>query len=246
MTYTYALGAVKPWVADVARTVGPAYKVANIGGWRASAHDMSGHPAGLALDFQVGQDKAKGNAVAAHFVGNARPLEVKYVIWQQRIWKPGSGWTKMAHRPGDRPGYDPNHLRHVHVSFLESVNDGRRLPGPDSTSDGLPWWIPPPLHLADWINRQLDGAISDGVEDVVDTIGDTVSAITSPLDAVRRLFDGETWVRVGNVLGGAALVGLGIIILVVSSTDSDKAGAVLAAVPHPAAKAAGAASAVAG
>lgn len=246
MAYSYALGAVKPWVADVAKQVGPAYGVANIGGWRASAGDMSGHPAGLALDFQVGADRAKGDAVAAHFVGNAGPLAVKYVMWQQRWWRPGKGWVKMDHRPGDRPGYDPNHLRHVHVSFVEAVSDGRRLTSPSETRDGIPWWVPPPLHMADWINRQL----GDTVGDVVDSIGDAVenitSPITTPMDAARRLFEGETWVRVGNVLGGAALVLLGVVVLIVSSTETDKAGALLAAVPHPAAKAAGAAAAVAG
>src|SRR5690606_23877283 len=107
------------------------FGVANIGGWRASAADMSGHPAGLALDFQTGGEGAgrlTGDKVAAYFVQNASRLHVKYVIWQQRIWKPSAPtWTLMETRPGDKPGYDPNHLRHVHVSFTEDVKDGRRL-----------------------------------------------------------------------------------------------------------------------
>lgn len=245
MSYTYSLGAVKPWVSDVAKRVGPAFNVANIGGWRASAGDMTGHPAGLALDLQVGQDKAKGDRIAAYFVGNAGPLKVKYVMWQQRWWRPGKGWQPVAFKAGDRPGYDPNHLRHVHVSFLEEVSDGRRLPGPESESEGLPWWVPPPLRFADWVSKQLGDKIGEVVDGIGDGVEDAVGTITSPLDAVRTLMSSETWMRVGQVVGGGGLVVLGVIVLIVSSLDSDKAGAALAAIPHPAAKAAGAASALA-
>lgn len=240
----YQLGPVQPWVADVANTVGPALGVSNIGGWRATGADMSGHPAGLALDFQVGstaEGRAKGDKVAAYFVANAQPLAVKYVIWRQRIWRPGVGWKSMEYRPGDAPGYDPNHMRHVHVSFLEEVASGKRLAAPKvkSGQDGLPWWtVITPIGGAaaavGWVQNFLG-----------DVTGDVIDAVSSPLDAVGQLMSRSTWMRVGQVLGGAGLITVGIVVLIMSSDAAGKAGQLLALAPTPATKAAGVAIAAA-
>lgn len=213
----YALGAVKPFVADVANQVGPMFGVTNIGGWRATATDMSGHPAGLALDFQVGDDSAKGGRVASYFTSNASRLRVKYVIWQQRIWWPGKNWQPMEYRSGDAPGYDPNHKRHVHVSFLEgAASSGGAGVVPDSK-----------------------GGDDDGGFDITNPLG-----ITNPLDGAAKLFEADTWKRVGLVVGGAVAMLVGVAILVTSSKEVS--GAAVAAIPHPAAKAAGAVLATTG
>lgn len=238
----YALGAVKPWVADVANTVGPVLGVTNIAGWRASAADMSGHPAGLALDLQVGSDVNLGNKVAAYFIQNASALQVKYLIWQQRSWYPGKGWKAMATVAGEAPGYDPNHKRHVHVSFNEAVSDGRRLPKPTTgasdATGGLPWWTLPAqgiLGSADWVQQILGSGAA-----VVGGVGSSiVDAATTPVELLSTFVNRGTWVRVAQVVGGAMLIWGGIWVLIASSDAVGKVANVAAIVPTPATRAVG-------
>lgn len=111
------LGDVKGHVRTAAEAIAGRFGLSTMSGWRAQGSvPNSDHPKGLAIDIPV--SKGTGDAVAAWVIDNAGTLGVSYVIWQQRIWKRGdTDWTAMAHRDGDRPGYDPNHLRHVHVSF---------------------------------------------------------------------------------------------------------------------------------
>lgn len=74
------------------------------------------HAVGLAVDLMVGNDTATGNAIAQWAVANAAKLDVKYVIWQQRIWsaqRATEGWRLME----DRGDPTANHMDHVHISF---------------------------------------------------------------------------------------------------------------------------------
>lgn len=210
----YALGAVKPFVADVANQVGPMFGITSISGWRATSVDMTGHPAGLALDMQVGTDRAKGDKLAAYLTGNANALHIKYVIWQQHSWYPSSGWKPMDLRPGATAGYDPNHLRHVHVSFLPSAGDGGAgvVPAMGATT-----------------------VANDGGFDWTNPLG-----ISNPLDGVALLFEADTWRRVGLVVGGGTLILVGVAILALSSGAAGQAGALMTLIPNPATKVAGA------
>ncbi|WP_341359761.1 hypothetical protein V5H98_00345 [Georgenia sp. M64] len=89
----------------------------------------SDHPAGRACDFfpgpagefAAGTDLAEGWATAEWLRRHADALQVRYVIWQGRIWvesRPHLGWA-----PYDGGGvYDPTdavggHFDHVHVSM---------------------------------------------------------------------------------------------------------------------------------
>jgi hypothetical protein len=106
-----AVGAVKPHVKAAAEEIGGKFGISTIHGIgeRSGASD---HPLGLALDFMVGTDKARGDNVTAYAIDNRARLRVKYVIWQQRIWQAGV-WKGMA----DRGSKTANHYDHVHVSF---------------------------------------------------------------------------------------------------------------------------------
>jgi len=81
----------------------------SIGGYRAG--DSGDHGAGKAADIMV-DNFAEGYAIAAFVMAHAGELNVKYVIWKQRIWHPGGGWKAMA----DRGSPTQNHYDHVHVS----------------------------------------------------------------------------------------------------------------------------------
>lgn len=80
----------------------------DIGGYRAG--DPGDHGSGRAVDIMV--TGARGDQVAAWLQQNAGSLNIKYVIWEQRIWNPGSTWKYME----DRGSTTANHYDHVHVS----------------------------------------------------------------------------------------------------------------------------------
>ena len=55
---------------------------------------------------------SRGDQVASWLQANAGQLNIKYIIWKQRIWMPGGSWKPME----DRGDPTQNHLDHVHVS----------------------------------------------------------------------------------------------------------------------------------
>ncbi|MGY1827779.1 LysM peptidoglycan-binding domain-containing protein [Blastococcus sp. SYSU DS0541] len=72
--------------------------------------------AGLAADFMVYADSAKGDAVAQYVIDNAARLGVEYVIWEQRIAGTWTGWAWQGME--DRGSPTANHMDHPHVAFL--------------------------------------------------------------------------------------------------------------------------------
>lgn len=71
----------------------------------------SDHYTGGAVDIMI--TGATGDRIADYLIKNSDALNVKYVIWEQRIWNPGSGWSSME----DRGSPTDNHFDHVHASF---------------------------------------------------------------------------------------------------------------------------------
>lgn len=109
----YVLGAVKPWVKTAANEIGNKYAVDTIYGVGARETANSDHPKGLALDFMVGDDRSKGDQIAADLQQNAAAYNITYIIWKQHIWnvaRASEGWRPMP----DRGGNTANHYDHVH------------------------------------------------------------------------------------------------------------------------------------
>lgn len=110
---TFALPNVKPRVREIGNVVGNMFNVKNIGGWRPT-DPFPDHPSGLALDYMVYTDKAKGDAIAQYHIDNAAALGVKYLIWYRRDWNPQQGWTSYS-------GTSNPHTDHVHVTYLDGT-----------------------------------------------------------------------------------------------------------------------------
>lgn len=114
----YNLGPVKPQLTQLVNILGPMFDIKTVGGYRASATDPNGHPAGLAADFMVplnAAGRAQGDRLAAYAKTNAQKLGIDYIIWYQRIWsvaRASEGWRPME----DRGGATENHLDHVHIN----------------------------------------------------------------------------------------------------------------------------------
>jgi septal ring factor EnvC (AmiA/AmiB activator) len=93
-----------------------------IGGWRPTGSvPGSDHPRGRALDVFVSYPSAQGRAsgwrVATWAANNAWALDVKYVIFNGRIWTGSRGWHGYRH-PSDPCNCHPTlrHDDHVHIS----------------------------------------------------------------------------------------------------------------------------------
>lgn len=150
MSHIYSLGAVKPWVRSAAQEIGDKYDISTIYGVGLRPDATSDHPKGLATDFMVFTDRAKGDAVAAYVKQSWARLDVKYMIWQQRIDE-GSGWKPMENRGSPTA----NHMDHVHVSYLPAAGGGREYAGnstaetsTDSSGTGA---LAPVTSLATWV-----------------------------------------------------------------------------------------------
>lgn len=85
-----------------------------VGGYRPG--DPGDHGSGLALDFMVYDDTAKGYAIANDFTSriDSGDQSLSYVIWQQQIY---GDWNKTWEAMEDRGSDTQNHKDHVHVSY---------------------------------------------------------------------------------------------------------------------------------
>ena len=97
--------------ARVARQLGFAGTIHGIGQRRGP----SDHPHGNAIDLMTHRNRAQGRQLAEHFRQNHAQLGVKYVIFEQMIASPRTGW--QWRRMPDRGNPTANHMDHVHVSF---------------------------------------------------------------------------------------------------------------------------------
>jgi len=86
--------------------------------------NVSDHPAGRAVDFMIpAWNTAAGNArgwqVARWLQKNAARLRVKYIIFDDRVWRAyraTQGWTRYTHPNGATRSPTLRHLDHVHLS----------------------------------------------------------------------------------------------------------------------------------
>lgn len=93
------------------------FKFNGILGGRGGRSRTSDHPLGLATDFVTGNNVRLGNSIRDYALANKDKLNVKYVIFRQRIYfNPGNGRAME-----DRGSPTQNHLDHVHVSFNPTV-----------------------------------------------------------------------------------------------------------------------------
>jgi hypothetical protein len=73
------------------------------------------HADGRAVDFMTYSDSALGNAIAEWARANAGALNIRSIIWAQKIWTPeraSEGWRYME----DRGSTTANHYDHPHIA----------------------------------------------------------------------------------------------------------------------------------
>lgn len=114
----YAGGGLVAGTAQLRKIISDRFGISNIGGWR--PQDKYGeHSTGRALDVMT-SDKAKGDAVKDFAVDNASAIDLKWAIWQQKLWYPGGSSQKMD----DRGSPTQNHMDHVHIFSGPGIANG--------------------------------------------------------------------------------------------------------------------------
>ena len=96
------------------------FDVHSIGGWRPyGSVPGSDHPRGRAIDVMTWSNRSLGWRIANWAAANAWALDVKYVIFNGRIWTRSRGWHGYRH-PSDPCNCNPTlrHDDHVHISVL--------------------------------------------------------------------------------------------------------------------------------
>ncbi|MFB7716540.1 peptidoglycan DD-metalloendopeptidase family protein [Nocardia sp. NPDC056100] len=91
------------------------------------------HREGRAVEFIVGNDQAKGDAIVDFLRDSAANFHVDYVLWRQRSWTPeassGIQWTPME----DRGDAARNHMDRVQVT-IKAVTATSTVSGPTEVS----------------------------------------------------------------------------------------------------------------
>lgn len=226
------LGAVKPWVQGAADYLDGLFDLTGVGGWRASAHDMGGHPSGRALDLMVGANKAEGDRLATFLIANWNALQIDYIIWQQAIRTTGKPeWVPMATRIGEG---DQNHFRHVHVNFRTAIDDGRTFttavehPIDSKLLGRIPTREKPVITKGDPLD-DLGNLIGMGVK--MSPAGLLLGTVTDTDSLMSNLGSAALWIRVAQILGGAILV-IGGVAILTKDMAVPAASAVLGAMPQ--------------
>lgn len=91
--------------------------IPEIGGYRECDQYME-HCSGAALDIMVApigtqtkESLALGDEIADFLIENAEEFEVVHLIWKQRVWINGQGWSNME----GRGSITQDHFDHVHL-----------------------------------------------------------------------------------------------------------------------------------
>lgn len=77
------------------------------------------HKAGRAVDFIVGADQGKGDAIVSFLQQNAAAFRIDYVIWKQRSWTPNAATAIQWNPLEDRGDPAHNHMDRVQVTIKE-------------------------------------------------------------------------------------------------------------------------------
>lgn len=172
---TYALGAVLPHVRTAAELIGNRFDVDTILGWRMSARDPLGHPAGRAIDLMTYSDRAKGRAIVAYALANAEALGLQYAIFEQTYFEPGKAPDPME----DRGSPTQNHMDHPHLNFTVrggtgAVVDSASFAGASTSAS---------------TGGEFDGW-ADGVLGLGLKLGATAAALALVVNGVRKTVKG--------------------------------------------------------
>lgn len=117
-----AMNGLTPHTKKMKVALAKKFGITNFSLFRAGDDDGTGHGhnSGMAVDFMVYSDSAKGDQLAEYLTKHMDELGVYYIIWKQKyymaqnnIYGPANTWNIMP----DRGGVTANHYDHVHVSF---------------------------------------------------------------------------------------------------------------------------------
>lgn len=160
--------------------------------------DHNPDASGFAHAFDLTDDPKNGpdcGVLAGQLTASGDP-RVKYIIWNSRIWYPGSGWKAYT---------GPNkHTKHMHVSIK-----------PNSTNDLRPWpwtsFTPPLVKSPDPSPTDPTTDAAKGVTSSPDKSPSETEGTPPPADAVEVKASETSWkARLGSIsipAGVATVIG---------------------------------------
>lgn len=178
-------------------------QIKTIYGWR-HADGYNEHSTGRALDVMIDYagsfDTDLGNEIFGWVKLNAKAINLKHVIWQQKVWFPGLDMASAGNQMEDRGSPNENHMNHLHI-FLEPGEgnyDFSKPPKP--TSGAASGYVAPQSYGSKKANAaddgsgkatsSADGRRSDGGWDLVDpATGGTVSLSAKQVKYLGALVD---------------------------------------------------------
>ncbi|GAB0102851.1 hypothetical protein JMUB6875_18220 [Nocardia sp. JMUB6875] len=101
----------------------------------ASAPDLK---AGRAVEFVVGTDSGKGDAIVSFLQENAGAFRIDYLIWKQRSWTPGAAGGAAWKPLEDRGDMARNHLDRVQVTIKEPAATSTELAPANASMAAMP------------------------------------------------------------------------------------------------------------
>lgn len=130
------VGPVQPLAQHAADVIGPMFDVTEYVGYVASDYFVE-HPGGVAIDFVVGTDSAKGDQIAQYAMEHAAELHIAYVVWKGRYWHLDDTVGQWKALTG---GIDAHtHDQSVHITSTENTVATSCGPSTPTTGD----WVNP-------------------------------------------------------------------------------------------------------
>jgi hypothetical protein len=108
-------------VEATVRSLADRFGFTDVGGVRPK-DQFPDHPGGYAADFMIHGDKAKGDALVAFSVANAKAIGLDYMIWYGRVWDIDKDPIGLPHSQWRRyTGTSNPHTDHVHQTYKRGV-----------------------------------------------------------------------------------------------------------------------------
>ncbi|QFG10035.1 tape measure protein [Mycobacterium phage IdentityCrisis] len=206
----YAGGGLVAGTAELRKIIAERFGISNIGGWR--PQDQYGeHSTGRALDVMVGDDRAKGDAVKDFALANASAIDLKWVIWRQRLYYPGGGGYDME----DRGSPTANHMDHVHIfsgpAIAAGLRDALRSKEAEPATSSSPGVIDP--NSTDQTSAQAADVAPVAATSGAVTGGDGASLPSSVSELAGyggQAIGGDVGSAVGEIAAGQVRSALGV------------------------------------
>lgn len=218
----FAGGGLVTGSAELSKIISDRFGVSEVGGWR-PADSFGEHSTGRALDVMT-SNKSTGDAIKDFAIANAAAIDLKWAIWQQRLWYPDGSSKAMP----DRGSPTENHMDHVHIFSGPSITNGllgnlkgaaagsgTTANGSDMVSGGAGISAASTAGTSDTSSGFGGISLASSFSGLAGSAGDSlgqISPVTSPdgkTQSLDKIGSAVGQVAAGQVASGLSVLGIG-------------------------------------